>query len=145
MHGIKNKPEYSQVETKRFLAKHGITSYTSNPFFPVNTLQIMRGAIYAQRSGFFDQYVDEVYKHMWSVPRKMDDPDVIVEALTESGFDIPGFQAGIQNPDVKKALIDNTNRSVDMGCFGSPTFFVDGEIYFGKDKMVEVEEAILKK
>jgi len=145
MHGIKNKPEYSQIETRRFLTKHGILTFTSNPFFPVNTLQIMRGAVYAQREGFFEKYVDEVYRHMWSEPKKMDDPEVIAQALKASGFDVDSFQAGIVDPEIKKTLIDNTNRSVEMGNFGSPTFFVDGEIYFGKDKLVDVEEAILKK
>jgi 2-hydroxychromene-2-carboxylate isomerase len=143
MNGIKNKPEYSQIETKRFLAKHEITSFSANPFFPVNTLQIMRGAVYAGQEGFLEKYVDEVYRHMWSEPKKMDEPEVIMAALKSSGFDTEKFLAGIQNSSVKQELIENTNRSVEMGSFGSPTFFVNGDIYFGKDKLTEVEHAIL--
>ena len=127
---------------RRFLKKTDITTFNSNPFFPVNTLQIMRGAVYAQNAGFFESYVDEVYRHMWSEPKKMDDPDVIKAAFEESDLVADGIVAGMQDPDVKQALIANTERSVYMGTFGSPTFFVNNEIFFGKDKLVDVEEEI---
>jgi len=143
MQGIKNKSEYAGIETQRFLAKHNITGFNRNPFFPVNTLQIMRGAIFAQQEGIFERYVDEVFKHMWSEPKKMDEADVITEALVESRLPAADIMEGIQDANVKQQLITNTNRSVEMGTFGSPTFFVSGEIYFGKDKLAEVEEAIL--
>lgn len=142
--GIKNKPEYQQLETRRFIAAHGIQAYERNPHFPVNTLQIMRGAVFAQRAGFYERYVDEVYRHMWAVPKKMDDPEVIRAALEESGLDAEAIFAGIQDPDVKQALISNTSDSVARGVFGSPSFFVDGELYFGKDRLRDVEEEILR-
>ena len=140
--GIRNKGEYQGIETERFLKKHGITCYHRNPFFPVNTLQIMRGAIFAQGQGYFEQYVHEVYRHMWSEPKKMDEMDVIKSALESSGLPADEIIAGTQDPAVKQALIGNTERSVEMGSFGSPTFYVDNEILFGKDKLVDVEEAI---
>ena len=86
LQGIKNKGEYQGLEMRRFRKKHGITSYRANPHFPVNTLQIMRGAIVAQREGFFEEYVDEIYRHMWNEPKKMDDAEVIRAALVESGL-----------------------------------------------------------
>src|SRR5881227_4001144 len=85
--GIRNKPEYERLETERFLKRHRITSYRRNPFFPVNTLTLMRGAIAAQRLGVFERYVDEMYRHMWSEPKKLDDVAVLRAALLESGFD----------------------------------------------------------
>ncbi|MCZ6503966.1 MAG: 2-hydroxychromene-2-carboxylate isomerase [Gammaproteobacteria bacterium] len=140
--GVKNKGEYQGIETARFLKKHGITCYNRNPFFPVNTLQIMRGAIFAQGQGYFQQYVDEVYHHMWSEPKKMDEVDIIKSALESSGLPGDEIVAGTQDPAVKQALIGNTERSVEMGSFGSPTFYVENEIFFGKDKLVDVEEEI---
>lgn len=142
LQGIKNKGEYTGLETRRFLAKHAITSYTPNPFFPVNTLQIMRGAIVAQREGFGPKYIDAVYHHMWSEPKKMDEVDVIRAALEESGLNADPVLAGIQAPDVKQALIANTEQSVARGVFGSPSFFVGDELFFGKDRLREVEEEI---
>jgi 2-hydroxychromene-2-carboxylate isomerase len=142
MAGIRNKPEYQRLETERFIRRHGITRFTPNPFFPVNTLLLMRGAIAAQRLGVFERYVDEVYRHMWAEPRKMDDPQIVRAALAESQLDAEQILALTQAQDVKDALLANTQRSVERGTFGSPTFFVGDEIYFGKDSLREVEEAI---
>src|SRR5258708_9074648 len=82
--GIKNKPEYQKLETERFIQQHGITRYQFNPFFPVNTLMIMRGAVAARKVGVFERYVDEVYRHMSADPKKLDDPAVLRAALVES-------------------------------------------------------------
>ena len=102
----------------------------------------MRGAIVAQREDFFAKYVDEVYRHMWSEPKKMDDPNVIRAALEESGLPAETVLKGVQDPEVKQQLIANTNRSVERGVFGSPSFFVGSELFFGKDRLREVEEEI---
>jgi 2-hydroxychromene-2-carboxylate isomerase len=141
--GIKNKPEYERLETDRFIKRHGITGFRRNPFFPVNTLTIMRGAVAAQIEGVFERYIDEIYRHMWSEPKKLDDPAVFEAALTESGFDARRFGELAQDPEVKARLLDNTQRSVARGTFGSPTFFVGDEIFFGKDRLRDVEEVIL--
>jgi 2-hydroxychromene-2-carboxylate isomerase len=140
---IKNKPEYERLELARFIKRHGITRYRQNPFFPVNTLTIMRGAIAAQKLGVFERYVDEIYRHMWSEPKKLDDPAMLQAALSESGFGACRFDELVQEADVKARLLDNTQRSVERGTFGSPTFFVGDEIFFGKDRLRDVEEMIL--
>ncbi|HTN26610.1 MAG TPA: 2-hydroxychromene-2-carboxylate isomerase [Burkholderiales bacterium] len=140
--GIQNKPEYQKLETERFVKRHGITRYQFNPFFPVNTLMIMRGAVAAQTLGIFERYVDEVFAHMWAEPKKLDDPAVLKAALLDSALPADRLFELVQTPAVKEALLANTQRAVDRGTFGSPTFFVDGEIYFGKDRLRDVEEAI---
>jgi 2-hydroxychromene-2-carboxylate isomerase len=142
LRGIKNKGEYTALETRRFLRAHGITRYAANPFFPVNTLQIMRGAVAAKRLGCFERYVDAVYGHMWAEPKKMDEPEVIAAALRESGLPAEQLVALCADPGVKQELLENTERSVARGTFGSPTFFVGDEIFFGKDRLREVEEEI---
>ena len=141
--GIKNKPDYERLETARFVKRHRIDKFRHNPFFPVNTLTIMRGAVAAQKLGVFERYVDEIYRHMWSEPKKLDDPGVLRAALIESGFDAERFGVLVQDADVKARLLDNTERSVERGTFGSPTFFVGDEIFFGKDRLRDVEEMIL--
>jgi 2-hydroxychromene-2-carboxylate isomerase len=140
--GIKNKPRYEQVETERFVRRHGIGGFNRNPFFPINTLMSMRGAVAAELLGCLAGYVDAIYHHMWSAPKKMDDPAVYQAALTESGFDADRIMALIQTPEVKQKLIANTERSVARGNFGSPTFFVEDEMWFGKDRLRDVEEAL---
>jgi 2-hydroxychromene-2-carboxylate isomerase len=142
--GIRNKPEYQRLETVRFIARYGITRFTPNPFFPVNTLVLMRGAIAARKLGVFERYVDETFRHMWAEPKKLDDPDALRAALAESKLDAEQILALAQTAEVKNGLLANTQRSVERGTFGSPTFFVGDEIYFGKDRLRDVEEAIAR-
>jgi len=141
--GVKNKLEYQRIETQRFIRRHGITHFANNPFFPVNTLMIMRGAVAAQTEGVFARYVEEVFRHMWAEPKKMDDPEVARAALDQSRLDGGRLIAMTQEPAVKDRLLANTQRSVERGAFGSPTFFVGDEMFFGKDRLRDVEEEIL--
>jgi len=140
--GIRNKLEYDRLETERFVRRHGIAGFNRNPFFPVNTLRIMRGAAAAEMDGTLAGYVEAVFHHMWEQPKKMDEPEVIRAALDESGFDGAAILLRIEDPAVKRKLIENTEASVARGTFGSPTFFVGEEIWFGKDRLRDVEEAI---
>ncbi len=140
--GVKNKMEYQQLETKRFIERHGIKHFQMNPFFPVNTLMMMRGAIAAQSLGVYARYVDEMYRCMWAEPKKMDDLEVWRSVLDAGRFDTEKFLELVQNPAIKATLVANTAQSVERGAFGSPTFFVGDDIYFGKDRLAEVEEAI---
>lgn len=142
LRGIKNKPEYNTLETERFMRRHGITKFKLNPFFPVNTLALMRGAVAAGFEGQFEPYFRAAYHHMWVEPKKMDDPQVFREAFLASGLDIDRIIARAQQDEVKKKLIENTNDAVARGSFGSPTFYVGDEIFFGKDRLREVEEEI---
>jgi 2-hydroxychromene-2-carboxylate isomerase len=140
--GIRNKPEYERLETQRFLRRHGITRFQSNPFFPVNTLMMMRGAIGGRSVGGFAHYVDEMYRHMWAEPKKMDEPEIWRAVLIEAGFNADQFFEMIERREVKDELMNNTQRSVERGTFGSPTFYVGNEIFFGKDRLRDVEETI---
>ena len=140
--GIKNRLEYEQLEVRRFIRRHGITQFTWNPFFPVNTLLTMRGAVAAQLDGVFDRYAEAVFKAMWADQKNMSDADVVVAALQQAGLDGPRLIARTQEPEVKERLMKNTEASVARGTFGSPTFFVGDEIFFGKDKLHDVEEEI---
>lgn len=143
--GIRNKTEYQALETRRFIAAHGITTFHMNPHFPLNTLQIMRGAVVASRGGFLARYVDAMFRHVWSEQKKMDDSDVIVAALRASELPVEVILAGIQDASVKAELISNTERSVARGVFGAPSFFVGEELFFGKDKLRDVEDEIVRK
>ena len=140
--GIKNKREFHALETERFVKRFGVKPYTMNPFFPVNTLNLMRAAVAAQAEGVFEKYVDAAFHHMWVEPKKMDDPDVAAKALTASGLDAAKLFARAQEPEVKARLIENTQQAVERGAFGSPTFFVGEEMFFGKEQLREVEEMI---
>jgi 2-hydroxychromene-2-carboxylate isomerase len=140
--GVKNKREFHAIETERFVKRFHVKPYHWNPFFPVNTLHLMRAAIAAQFEGVFEKYVAAAFHHMWEEPKKMDDPEVAAKALTASGLDAAKLLARAQDADVKARLIENTQSAVERGAFGSPTFFVGKEMFFGKEQLREVEEMI---
>ena len=143
--GIKNKREFHEIETRRFVKRFQVEPYVWNPFFPVNTLNLMRAAIAAQLEGVFEPYVDAAFFHMWREPKKMDDLEVAISAITSSGLDGAKLFARAQEPEVKAKLLENTQRAVERGAFGSPTFFVGDEMFFGKEQLRDVEEMILEK
>lgn len=139
---ITNKLAYDRLESDRFIRRHAITRFRWNPFFPVNTLQVMRGAAAAEIDGILPGYVGAVFHHMWEDPKKMDDSAVIRAALDASGLDGAHVLQRMQDPTVKERLLRNTEQSVSRGSFGAPTFFVGDDIYFGKDRLRDVEESI---
>jgi 2-hydroxychromene-2-carboxylate isomerase len=143
--GIKNKHEFHVIETNRFVKRFHVKPYTWNPFFPVNTLNLMRAAIAAQLDGVFEAYVDAAFHHMWVEPKKMDDPAIALAALTSSGLDAAKLLARAGEAEVKAKLIENTQVAVERGAFGSPTFFVGNEMFFGKEQLRDVEDMVLGK
>ncbi len=142
LQGIKNKPEYQQLEMLRFIKKHGLVKFKMNPHFPINTLQIMRAAVAAKRGGFLDNYLKSVFKSMWEGGLKMDDKDVIQKSLDDSELDGGHILELSQDAQVKQTLIQNTENAVARGVFGIPSFFVGDELFFGKDSLGLVEEEI---
>lgn len=140
--GITNKNEYQSLEMSRFIERYRLNKFEMNPHFPVFTLQIMRGAIAADIDGYLSEYVEKVMTHMWEEPKKMDDPEVILSAFKESGLDADRLISQIQEPNIKTKLITNTEEAVQRGAFGIPTFFIDEEMYFGKDTLWQIEEKV---
>ncbi|HEY9217318.1 MAG TPA: 2-hydroxychromene-2-carboxylate isomerase [Phenylobacterium sp.] len=139
---IKNKLAYEGLETRRFVKKHGLADYRSNPHFPVNTLMIMRGLVAARRMGVGDPYLATVVAAMWERGLKMDDPQVVQGVLQEAGLDAQAILTATQDPEVKAELVANTESAATRGAFGVPTFFVGEEMFFGKDRLDQVEEAV---
>ncbi|HEY2710288.1 MAG TPA: 2-hydroxychromene-2-carboxylate isomerase [Caulobacteraceae bacterium] len=141
--GIPLKLAYEGKETRRFVKKHGITEYAMNRHFPVNTLQIMRGAVAARRLGVFEAYVDAVYRAMWVDGLKMDDPAMIKAAFEQAGLPADRLIELMGDAEVKAELIANTEGAVAAGVFGSPSFVVGSELFFGKDRLRDVEEEVV--
>ncbi len=141
--GIPAKLAYEAKERDRFVARHGLTRFAANPHFPVNTLAIMRGAVAARRLDVFEAYVEAVFAAMWEDGRKMDDPTVIGEVLSAASLPAERLIAFTQDQAVKDELVANTTAAVARGVFGSPSFFVGDDLWFGKDRLGEVEAALV--
>ena len=142
--GIPNKRAYDQLEITRFVARHGLSKYRFNPHFPVNTLKIMRGACAAQKLGCLPAYVEVVYAAMWEDGKNMDDLPTITSTLDAAGLDSGAILALSQDPEVKAMLLANTQAAHDAGAFGSPSFLIGRELWFGKDRLRDVEDEIVR-
>ena len=136
---IPAKRAYMTHEMERFRRKHGIDAFRMNPHFPVNTLLAMRGAVAARRAGVLMPYVEAVMAAMWEQGLKMDDPAVFAEALRAARLNADAIVAGTADAEVKAELVAETEAAAAGGAFGSPTFRIGDQIYFGKDQLYEIE------
>ena len=135
------KGAWMAKDMQRFAKRYGVP-FTMNPHFPINTLPLMRGAIVAQRDGFFKQYNDAMFQAIWADGKNMGDPMIIGSVLAKAGLDPQQIMAAIQEQSVKDQLRANTDEAVARGAFGMPAFFVDDELYWGQDRLDFVEEAL---
>lgn len=142
--GIPAKLAYDRMEMERFMKRHRLTAFRFNPFFPINTLTLMRGAHAARKLGVFDAYLEAILSAMWERQLNTGDMDVLAKLLDEAGLPVADLFRESQSPDVKQALMDTTQELIDRGGFGIPTFYVGDEMFFGKDRLREVEEAFIE-
>lgn len=140
---VQGKLAYEALETRRFVARHGLSAFRQNPHFPVNTLLLMRGLIAARRAGVGDRYLEAMLAGMWEQGEKLDDSEVAARVLQAAGLDPQPLLAATQDPEVKAELVANTEAAVARGVFGIPTFFVGEEMFFGKERLPQVEEAAM--
>ena len=136
------KGKYMMMEDLPRFAKLYSVPLNTNPHFPINTLNLMRGAVSSLDEEYFDTYIVTIFKAIWVESRNMGDIDTVIEVLSDAGLDAKSILEATQNPEVKQQLISNTEQAVERGLFGAPTMFVDGEMFFGQDRLQFVEAAL---
>ena len=139
---VKGKLDYDMLETQRFITAHRLDKFKFNPHFPINTIMLMRGFIAAQQLGVVEDYVAVTLSAMWEQEQNMGDPEVATGVWQSAGLDAPALVEAIQTQPVKDALLRNTQQAAERGAFGVPTFFVGDEMFFGKERIVQIEEVI---
>jgi 2-hydroxychromene-2-carboxylate isomerase len=139
---VKGKLEYETLEIRRFVAKHRLTKFRFSPHFPVNTLMLMRGLVAAREVGQEIAYLEMGLKGLWEESLKLDDRDVLARRIDSAGLNSASLLAAAQTDRVKLKLADNTAAAVARGVFGIPTLFVGDDMFFGKDRLGQVEEAL---
>lgn len=130
-----------ESDLPRFSRRYGVT-LNMNPYFPINTLYLMRAAIGAQQLDCLQPYIDTVFDAVWVAGKNMGDPEVVTQILVDNGLDAQALMALSQDPAIKAALISATEEAVARGAFGTPTMYMDGEMFFGQDRLDFVEEAL---
>jgi 2-hydroxychromene-2-carboxylate isomerase len=138
------KGRWMGQDIRRWAKRYGVP-FRFNPYFPINTLTLMRGAVALQmrRPDDFSKYLDVVHRAMWQDERNLGDPAVLAATLSAAGFDADAFTGLAAEPEVKAALVANTEEAVARGVFGAPTFFVGESMFFGQDRLDFVREALL--
>jgi 2-hydroxychromene-2-carboxylate isomerase len=139
---VKGKLDYEMLEIRRFIAKHRTDKFRFNPNFPVNTLMLMRGLVAAREAGVEASYLEMGVVGLWEEGLKLDDREVLARRIDSAGLDSASLLAASQTDRVKLKLADNTAAAVARGVFGIPTFFVGDEMFFGKDRLTQVEVAL---
>lgn len=139
---IKNKNDYQMIEIARFIKQHKLIKYKFNSSFPMNTVQVQRGALAAQELGVFDEYLEIMLKAMWEEDKNLSDLDVLQSTMNENNLDSEAIIKIVTSQECKDKLIANTSDAVNRGAFGVPTFFLNDEIFFGKDHLYQLEEYI---
>ena len=139
---IKNKNNYQFIEIERFIKQHKLVKYKFNSHFPQNTVQVQRGALAAQELGIFDRYIEVILRAMWEEDKNLSDLDVLQDTLINNKLDAEAIIKIVTSQECKDKLIKNTREAVDRGAFGVPTFFIDDQIFFGKDHLHQLEEYI---
>ena len=138
---IPNKLKYEfDTAFNRFMKEHNITKFKMNEHFPVNTISLVRGEIVAQKNDFFESYVEIVLSGLWEQSLKLDTPEALHELLNNNDCYPDLVIEGISKDEIKAELIANTSKAVEKGAFGIPTFFVENEMFYGKDTLRELKE-----
>ncbi len=137
--GVKGKPAYDMLEIRRFIAAHRLDAFRWNPTFPMNTLAPMRAAVAAGRLGQAETAREAMLRAMWEEEKNIADTAVLSAVLDAAGLDGAAILALTQDPAVKEELSANTTRAAERGAFGLPTFFVGEEMFFGKERLGQIE------
>ncbi len=138
---VKGKNEYAMLEMNRFVEKHGLGKFRMNPHFPFNTITLLRMLV-ALEPARRAEFIELLLPPIWEDGLDVTDAEALGKILQDGGFDAEALLAKTQDPAIKQALIDNTENAVARGAFGIPTMYIDGEMYFGKERLGQIEEQI---
>ncbi|MFT6466425.1 2-hydroxychromene-2-carboxylate isomerase [Halopseudomonas sp.] len=140
---VEAKGNYTRKDFQRYAQRYGVT-LNHNPYFPINTLQLMRGATAFLGTDDFDRYLKAIFTAIWVDEQDMNQPEVVGKVLAKAGFDPTAVLQRISDPQVKEQLKVTTTEAVERGVFGAPTFFVNDEMFFGQDRLEFVEAALAR-
>jgi 2-hydroxychromene-2-carboxylate isomerase len=138
---VKGKNAYARLEMERFIAKHGFHRFKLNPKFPFNSVNLLRMLLALEGEDQF-RLIEALNPALWERELDVADTDAVATVLATAGFDVEALVAATQDPTIKQALIDNTEKAVERGAFGIPTFFIGTEMFFGKERLGQIEEML---
>lgn len=142
---VKGKNEYAMLEMQRFVARHNLDKYRMNSKFPFNSILLQRMLYAADQDGRGVQFAEAMLPPIWEQDLDVTDAEALAAAVSAAGFDARDLASRAQSDEVKQGLIENTQKTVERGAFGIPTIFVDGELFFGKERLDQIEDELGKR
>lgn len=141
---VKGKVEYGMLEMRRFMDRHGLDRFAMNPKFPFSSVTPQR-MLLAVEGGERTRLAEHLLQAIWERGLDVGDIDALGGELIAGGFDAPALADAAQDPAIKQRLADATSDAVARGAFGIPTWFVDGEMFFGKERLGQIEDELTRK
>lgn len=138
---VKGKNAYASLEMRRFIAKHGLHRFKMNPKFPFNSVNLLRMLVSLDGDDQI-RLIEALTPAIWEQGLDVGDVAAVAAVLTAAGFDAQSLAAKTQDAAIKQALMDNTEKAVERGTFGIPTFFIGDEMFFGKERLGQIEEML---
>lgn len=139
---VKGKNEYAMLEMQRFIARHGLDKYRMHPQFPFNSILLQRMLLAADQDGRGVQFAESLLRAIWEEGIDVTSTEALGAAITAAGFDAADLFARAQTDAIKQGLAASTDAAVARGAFGIPTVWVDGEMFFGKERLGQIEELL---
>lgn len=137
---VKGKVPYAALEFRRFLDRHAMDRFSMHPDLPFNSILLQRILVAAKDQDEMQGLVDLFQPAVWERNIDCGDVDAVREVLESGGFDADRLLSATQDAAVKQKLADNTEKAVERGAFGIPTFFVGDEMWFGKERLGQLED-----
>ncbi len=138
------KGSYMLTDLQRYATRYRVP-FRMNPYFPINSVKLMRGALAAKQQGNLEQYSDAIFQAMWEDGKALGDDTVIADVLNKAGLNGSELLAANDDAPIKEQLRLETDKAVERGLFGVPTMIMGAEIYFGQDRMFFIEEQLTTK
>lgn len=139
---VKGKNDYAMLEMQRFIARHNLTSYRMHPQFPFNSITLQRMLTAADEDGRGVQFADSLLRAIWEDGLDICSAQAINTAVNAAGFDAADLFARAQTDAIKQRLAANTDAAVARGAFGIPTIWIGDDMFFGKERLGQIEELL---
>ena len=140
LHGIKapafipSKAKY-MIRDCKLIAEKNKTNFKFNSYFPIKTLNLMRGVLIAEEDNFKKFYIDRVFDAIWNDGLNMNDQNIVDRVLKNLDVNPKTFFLRSNTQVIKDELKRKTNIAYEKGIFGAPTFHINSKIFWGQDRL----------
>jgi len=131
---IPAKAKFMIRDCKMICEKNKI-SFKFNSYFPIKTVDLMRGVLIAEEDGIASIYIDKIFESLWVSGFNLNDQQIIDKVLKNLDINPKTFSLRLSNQNIKDELKKRTQEACDKGIFGAPTFLVNNKVFWGQDRL----------